>query len=106
GSVAPLRRRRLPYDAEERRLLFFPPRHIDRTRRRDRPHPRRQISRAPARTGAGRRPARLFPVGFDPALGFRARELSLGLSRQRKALARRRPAHSQSPDAAFARELL
>ena len=56
--------------------------------------------------GACRRPARLFPVGRDPALGLGAHRLSLGLSREPQALADRRPADPQRADAALARELL
>ena len=42
---------------------------------------------------ARRRPARLFPVGRDPALGVGAHRLSLGLPRERQALADRRSPH-------------
>ena len=59
----------------------------------------------PARR-ARRRPARLFPVVGDPALGLGAHRLSLGLSREPEAVAGRRPADPQRADAALARELL
>ena len=55
---------------------------------------------------AGRRPARLLPVGGDPALGLGAHRLSLGLSRQRQAVADRRPPDPQGGDAALAGLLL
>ena len=53
-----------------------------------------------------RRPARLFPVGLDPALGVGADRLSLGLSRKRQAVAGRRSAHAQGRNAALAGKLL
>ncbi len=77
-----------------------------RARRQHRAHPRRQISSAAAGRRACRRPARLFPMGGDPALGVGAHRLSLGLSRERQAVAGRRPAHPQGRDAALAGELL
>ena len=77
-----------------------------RARRQHRAHSRREISSAAAGERARRRPARLFPVGGDPALGLGAHRLSLGLSREPEALADRRPADPQRPDAALARELL
>jgi hypothetical protein len=51
---------------------------------------------------AGRRPARLFPVVGDPALGLGADRLSLGLSREPEAVAGRRSPDPQRPDAALA----
>ena len=58
------------------------------------------------RAGARRRHARLFPVVRDPALGLGADRLSLGLSREPEAMAGRRPADPQRPDAAFVGQLL
>ena len=77
-----------------------------RARRQHRPHPRREVPRAPAGDRAGRRLARLFPVDHDPARGLGAHRLSLGLPRERQALARRRPSDPQPADAALARQLL
>ena len=82
GILAALRRLRLPHHAAQRRLLVLAPRRLHRARRQHRAHPRRQISPAAARQRARRRPARLFPVGGDPALGVGAHRLSLGLSRE------------------------
>ena len=48
-----------------------------------------------ARHREGRRPARLLPMVGDPAHGFGAHFLSLGLPRERQAVARRRSAHPQ-----------
>ena len=49
GGLPPLRRLGLPDHAPERRLLLPPPRLLSRARRQHRPHPRREVSRAPAR---------------------------------------------------------
>ena len=51
-------------------------------------------------------PLDYFQWSVDPALGVGAHRLSLGLSRERQAVARRRPAHPQGRDAAVAGELL
>ena len=77
-----------------------------RTRRQHRAHPRRQVSSAAAGARKGRRPARLLPVGRDSALGVGAHRLSLGLSRERQAVAGRRSAHAPGRDAALAGQLL
>ena len=77
-----------------------------RARRQHRAHPRREIPCAPARDGAGGRQPRLLPVVDDPARGLGADGLSLGLSREPEALARRGPADPQPADAALARVLL
>ena len=95
GILAALRRLGLPHHAAQRRLLVLAARRLHRARRQHRAHPRREISPAAAGRRAGRRPARLFPVGGDPALGLGADRLSLGLSRERQALADRRPADPQ-----------
>ena len=101
--LAALRRLGLPHHAAQRRLLVLAARRLHRARRQHRAHPRREISPAAAGARARRRPARLFPVGGDPALGLGAHRLSLGLSREPQALADRRPADPQRPDAALAR---
>ena len=54
----------------------------------------------------GRRPARLFPVGRDPARGLGGHRLSLGLSRPGEAVADRRPPDPEAGHAAFAHLLL
>ena len=59
-----------------------------------------------ARQRTRRRPARLFPVGGDPALGVGAHRLSLGLSREPEALAGGRPVDPEGGNAALARLLL
>ena len=92
GILAALRRLGLPHHAAQRRLLVLAPRRLHGARRQHRAHPRREVSPAAAGERARRRPARLFPVGRDPALGLGAHRLSLGLSREPEALADRRPA--------------
>ena len=94
GSSLQLRRLGLPHHAAQRRLLVLAARRLYRARRQHRAHSRRQISPAAAGAGKGRRPARLLPVGVDPALGLGAHRLSLGLSPERQAVAGRRPAHA------------
>jgi uncharacterized alpha-E superfamily protein len=68
--------------------------------------PRRQVSRAAARDREGRRQPRLLPVDHDSARGVGADRVSLGLSREHQAAARRRPPHPEPPVAALARQLL
>src|SRR6266852_4323156 len=92
GILAALRWLGLPHHVAQRRLLVLPSRRLHGTRRQHRAHPRRQVSHAAAGARARRRAARLFPVVGDPALGVGADRLSLGLSREREALADRRPA--------------
>ena len=84
GILAALRRLGLPHHAAQRRLLVLAARRLHGARRQHRAHPRREVSSAAAGPRACRRPARLFPVGGDPALGVGADRLSLGLSREVK----------------------
>ena len=105
-GVARLRRLVLPHDAAQRRLLVQPARHLHRARRQHRAPARRQVSPAPALERAGRRLARLFPVGGDPARGLGRHRLPLGLSRPGEALADRRSPDPEAGDAALAHFLL
>ena len=67
GMLAAFRRLGLPHHAAQRCLLVHAARRLSGARRQHRAHPGRQISSAAAGPGACRRPARLFPVGGDPA---------------------------------------
>ena len=79
---------------------------LRRARRQHRAHPRREVPHAAAGGRARRRPARLLPMGGDPAHGLGAHRLSLGVPREPQAVARRRPPDPQRADAALAGELL
>ena len=70
------------HHAAHRRILVHAARPLYREGRQHRAHPRREISCAAAGIRNGRRPARLFPVDGDPALGVGADRLSLGLPRR------------------------
>ncbi len=78
---AQVRGRILGHDAAQRRLSFRTPRHLPRTRRQHRAHPRRQLLSAAAVGRAYRQFDRQCAVGDDPALGVGAPRLSLALWR-------------------------
>src|ERR1700733_9674603 len=99
-GLARFRRRVLPHDAAQRGLLVQPAWRLRRAGREHGAPARRQISFAPALDGNGRRPARLFPVGGDPARGFGRHRLSLGLPRPGETMADRRPPDPEAGDAA------
>ena len=80
--VLALRRLGLPDHAAQRRLLVLAARRLHGACRQHRAHSRREISSAAAGGRARRRPARLFPVVGDPALGVGSDRLSLGVPRK------------------------
>ena len=106
GALGAVPRRAAQHHPAQRHLLLQPARHVPGARRQHRAHPRRQILRAAAAQRDGRRRDRQRAVGGHPALGLRAPQLPLGLSRELQALAHRRLSHPQPPDAALAAILL
>ena len=105
-SLARLRRLVLPHAAAQRRLLVQPAGDLHRAGRQHGAAARREVPSPAAVEREGRRFARLFPVGGDPARGVGGDRLSLGLSRPGQAVADRRSLDPEPGHAALADLLL
>ena len=106
GTLGAVPRRAAQHHPAQRHLLLQPARHVPGARRQHRAHPRREVLRAAAPQRDRRRRDRQRAVGGDPALGFGAPQLPLGLQGQLQALAHRRLSDPQPADAALAAFLL
>ena len=106
GDLAPLRRLRHAHDAAQRCLLVLAARGLCGAGRQHCARARREVSRALAAGCGSRRRDRLLSMGRDPALGFRARQLPMGLPPEPAAMARGGSADPAAGDAAFTGRLL